>query len=323
VEQTTSGADHDQAKHIKIAIIGAGFSGIGMAIKLQEMGESYSFEPKTDWKKNFAGGSEILGYLQSVAKKYDVDKSFRFSHELTEATWDDAGKRWRLETAGGTYTANVLISAMGYLSEPNVPEIAGLESFEGVSFHTANWDTSLDITGKNVALIGVGASGVQIVPEIQPHVGKLDIYQRSAPWFMSKHTKENAGFTGWALQNIPGFHWLMREYHRLTAEMVPWQYGRPSRAVMMQRIATSHLKKSVKDNDLREKLQPDYTIGCKRILFSDTYYPALQNPNVELVTDPIATVTSNGIETGDGTHRPADVIFSARIQAWVTRRSRL
>ena len=331
-------------KDVQVAVIGAGFSGIGMGHRMLKAGfkdfliferaselggtwrdnvypgaecdiptdlYSYSFAPRLKWSGAYAPQKEILDYLRTCADQFGLENHFRFDHELQNAKWDDNEKRWVIETSQGTYRANLLVGAMGYLCEPKYPTIPGLEDFVGTTMHSSRWDKNCDLQGKRVAVIGTGASAIQIVPKIQPLVERLDVYQRTPPWIMSKHGHTYGPWESWAHRKIPGYHFFMRHYHRLTAELVAWQLGRPYRAYPMKKIALGHLKKSVKDPELRQKLTPDYTIGCRRILFSDTFYQALEEPNVELICDPIEEIHASGISTADGVERPVDVLVLA------------
>lgn len=330
--------------HFRTAIIGAGLSGIALGINLRKAGEddfvifdkadgvggtwrantypgvecdihsplySYSFAPKKNWSKNFGTQPELLAYTEDCCKRFGLEPHLRLEHELIAASWNASNNLWEIETSKGAYTANILVSAMGYLSYPNRPNIPGLADFSGPSFHTAEWDHDVDLKGKRVAIIGVGATSVQVIPEIQPIVGHLDVYQRSPAWFMPKHAHEMKGFSAWAQQSLPGYHALQRAYHFWAAEMVPYQMARPSRTKFMKDIAQKFLDKSVKDPELRAKLQPGYTIGCKRILFSDTFYESIQKPNVSLVTDGIKKIEENGVLCSDGKKREADVLVLA------------
>lgn len=329
---------------IGAVIIGAGLSGIGMGIKLVQSGQSdfvilekadgpggtwrkntypgvecdihaqlysYSFAPKLDWKKNYGTQPELLSYLEACIETFDLAPRIRYGTGVTSARWNPERSVWELETSGGPIVARALVSATGYLSEPKIPDLPGLADFSGPSFHTSDWDHSVDLAGKRVAIIGVGASAVQVVPEIQPGVAQLDIYQRSPAWFMPKHDHAVTGFKAWAQRSMPGYSAFLRLYHYWTAELVPFQLSTPARAYFMQRIVRSYLRKNVSSPELRSKLEPEFTVGCKRILFSDTYYDAVAKPNVDLVTDGIAAIEPDGLVTEDGRKRPADVLVLA------------
>ena len=330
--------------HVGTAIVGAGLSGIGIAIKLKQQGQndlaifdkeegvggtwrvntypgvecdiypqlySYSFAPKKDWSKNYGTQPELVEYIEHCVDRFDLRQNLRLGHELRSARWNSERNLWEMETSQGLYTANVLISAMGYLSNPNIPAIKGLDSFAGPKFHTADWDHDIDLADKRVAIIGVGASSIQIVPEVQPLVARLDIYQRSPAWFMEKHSHKIAGFGAWARRNVPGYHSLLRAYQFCSAELVPFQLARPYRAKFMKDIAQKYLDKKIKDPELHKKLQPDYAIGCKRMLFSDTFYDVVQEPNVDLITEGIERIEADAIVTENGERREIDVLVLA------------
>jgi cation diffusion facilitator CzcD-associated flavoprotein CzcO len=328
----------------EVAIIGSGFSGLGLGMRLSMAGMrnfiiferakqlggtwrdnfypgarcdiqtdlySYSFAPNLKWSGLFASQQEILDYLIQCAEHFNLAPHLRFDHQVESAIWDSNRQRWVIDTKQGRYLAKVLVGAMGYLCEPKYPEIAGLESFSGQAMHTARWDKSCELAGKRVAVIGTGASAIQVIPAIQPQVAKLDVYQRTPPWIMSKHDRMYGNWESWAFRHIPGFHFLKRHYHRLTAELVPWQLGKPYRTYPMKVIARSHLYKSVTDPELRKRLEPDYAIGCRRMLFSDTYYQSIQQPNAELVDIGIDHIEPDGIVTADGKLRKTDVLVMA------------
>jgi cation diffusion facilitator CzcD-associated flavoprotein CzcO len=329
---------------VGVAVVGTGFSGLCVAIKLLEDGNSdfvvferagrvggtwrdntypgaecdiranlysYSFAPNPDWSKAYGTREELDHYLSDCAERFGVTPHIRFDHAVESAAWNADTQRWEIHTSQGMFTAKVLVSGMGYLSEPRIPDIAGLDDFDGPVFHTASWDHDVELTGKRVAVIGTGASSVQVVPAIQPDVEHLDVYQRSPAWIMAKHDTPNTGIRGWFLRRFPGGQRANRLYNRWALELLICQLARPRAMVVIERMAAKHLKKSVPDQGLRAKLTPDYTMGCKRMLFSNGYYPALQEDNVDLVCDPIDRLTSDGVVTADGVHHPVDVIALA------------
>jgi cation diffusion facilitator CzcD-associated flavoprotein CzcO len=301
--------------HFEVAVIGTGFAGLGMAIRLEqeevsdyvvferaaEVGGtwrenhypgcccdvpshvySYSFELNPDWERGFAPQAEILEYLKHCAQKYGVRPHIRFNHEVTEAAWDESERVWRIQTTGGTHTARVLVNGGGALSEPKAPDIQGIDSFQGTSFHSARWNHEHDLTGERVAVIGTGASSIQFVPAIQPDVAQL---------------------------RIPFVPPLVRSVLYWMLESRVWGFRHPRLMRVADRIARWHLKRQVSDPALRQKLLPDYVMGCKRVLISDNYYPSLNQPNVEVVTDPIAEVREHSIVTQDGTEHAVDTII--------------
>jgi cation diffusion facilitator CzcD-associated flavoprotein CzcO len=333
--------DERNSEQVGVAIIGAGFAGLGMAIRLEQAGVhdyvvferadevggtwrenhypgcccdvpshvySYSFELNPKWTRGFAPQWEILAYLKVCAAKYGVRPHIRFGHAVSEAAWDDSARHWRVETSGGTFTADVLVNASGALSEPKDPDIPGLESFTGKSFHSATWDHDHDLTGERVAVIGTGASAIQFVPAIQPQVGRLHLFQRTPPWVIPRFDHQITRVEH-ALLRIPFAPALVRAVLYWLLETRVVGFRRPWMMKLADRAGRWQLKRQVPDPELREKLLPDYTMGCKRILISDNYYPSLTHPNVELVTDGIAEVRERSIVTSDGTEREVDTII--------------
>ncbi len=340
-----SGNGTGPATHARVGILGAGFSGIGMAARLladgmddffvieraDEVGGtwrdntypgcqcdipsalySFSFAPNPDWSRVYPLQSEIRDYLRRVAEERGVIPYIRFGHEGHGAEWDEDAKRWRLQTSKGELTADVLVTAMGGLSEPAPPEIPGLDRFGGTMFHSAEWDHNHDITGERVAVIGTGASAIQIVPEIQPRVGTLTLFQRTPSWVMPDLDRPVTGLERWLFRNVPATQRAMRWLiYGLQETTVLGTIVDRRLSTVFEQIARRHLRSQVRDRELRRKLTPDYVLGCKRITMSNTYYPALCAPNAEVVADPIAEVTETGIRTADGTERELDTIVLA------------
>jgi cation diffusion facilitator CzcD-associated flavoprotein CzcO len=331
--------------HARVGIIGAGFSGIGMGARLRREGVddffileragelggtwrdntypgcqcdipshlySYSFAPNPEWTRMFALQPEIQDYLLRVADQEGVVPHVRFSHEAHGAAWDDEAKRWRIQTSQGEYSSEVLCVAMGGLSEPAYPVIPGLDDFGGTIFHSAQWDHDHDLTGERVALIGTGASGVQIVPEIQPRVGQLHLFQRTPVWVMPNADRPMTEFERNLFRRFPAAQRGLRALIYLLQEGTVMGTVFHRRLLeLLQRIAERHLERQVPDPELRAKLTPAYTLGCKRITQSDTYFPALTQRNAEVVTEPITRVTKTGIRTADGKLRKLDTIILA------------
>ncbi|PRH79447.1 4-hydroxyacetophenone monooxygenase [Streptomyces solincola] len=329
-------------RHLRVAVIGSGFSGLGMAIRLLQKGiddflvferadevggtwrdntypgcacdvmshlYSFSFARNPGWKSTFGKQPELHAYLKDCADRFGVRPHIRFGHELLSAAWDETTRHWVVETSQGTYTAQVLVTGTGYLSEPAVPAIEGLADFEGAVFHSSRWDHSQDLSGRKVAVIGTGASAIQFVPAIQPVVGHLDLYQRTPPWIGPKNDKPTSALQSALLHKVPGYQRFRRNFNMWGREILAFVMARPQVAGKMQKMASDHLAKSVADPELRERLTPDYVMACKRLLFSNTYYPAIQQPNVELVTDAIARVGPKSVTTADGTEREVDTII--------------
>ncbi len=327
---------------MRLAIVGAGFSGIGMAIRLRQQGiddfvileragdlggtwrdnsypgcacdvqstlYSFSFAPNPHWSRTFSPQGEIWEYLRRCARNFDIDRHFVFGEEVSAATWDDASQQWKLTSTSGEWRASGMILANGPLSEPVTPTLDGLDRFAGHGFHSARWDHAYPLHGKRVAVIGTGASAIQFVPKIQPAVERLHVFQRTPPWIMPRRDRAIPGWRRALYRRAPAAQRAERAalYALREAMFLPFRHPGASRIV--ESIARRHLAAQVHDRALRERLTPDYRIGCKRILLSDDYYPAIAMPNVTLVTDRIAAVSAGGIVTADGRERPVDAII--------------
>jgi cation diffusion facilitator CzcD-associated flavoprotein CzcO len=329
--------------HVRVAIVGAGFSGLGMAIRLRQDGiddfvvleragevggtwrdntypgcqcdipsalYSFSFAPNPDWSRFYPLQAEIRQYLRRCAERFGVMPHIRFGREVLGADWDEDSSCWRLQTSGGPLSADVLVGGMGGLSQPSVPEIPGLERFQGTVFHSADWNHDHDLTGERVAVIGTGASAVQFVPRIQPLAGRLHVFQRTPSWVMPDPDRPVTSAERFLFSRVPMTQRLLRTLIYLLQEATVLGTIVDRRLSKgLELIARRHLRNQIADPELRAKLTPSYTIGCKRITLSDSYYPALMKPNVELVTDPIAAVTERGIRTADGSERELDTII--------------
>ena len=279
---------------------------------------SYSFELNPSWSRSFSPQPEIQAYLRSVAAKYDVADKHLFDTEVTEARWDAAAKRWLVDTTNGAFSADVLVGAVGALAEPNLPDIKGIENFRGEIFHSARWNHDVALAGKRVALIGTGASAIQVGPAIagapagENAVGHLDVYQRTAPWVMPRHDRAYPKIESLAYKHVPGLQRLAREaiYWGRETYMVGFGY-KPEILQVAQKVAQRNIAKGIADPALRAKVTPDWQIGCKRILISNTWYPMLAQDNVDVVTDGIAEIRENAIVSTDGTVREVDAIVVA------------
>jgi len=331
--------------HVEHLIVGAGFAGLCAAIKLQEDGErnfvviergpdvggtwrdntypgaacdvpsqlySFSFARNPDWSSSYSPQAEIQAYLKKVAGRSGTLDRFVFDTTVEDAVWDDAAQRWTVTTSGGTWSARTLIAGAGGLSEPKMPEIEGLETFQGEVFHSAQWNHDVDLAGKRVAIIGTGASSIQIVPAVQKAVGHLDVYQRTAPWVIPRNDRTYGDLEKKALRWVPGLQRAYRAGVYASKEVtVPSFTLWPKISKPAQTAAIKNMKKAIKDPALREKVTPHFTFGCKRVLISNDYYPALAADNVDVVTDPIAKVTGSSIVTADGAEREIDVLIVA------------
>ncbi|MEM1055253.1 MAG: NAD(P)/FAD-dependent oxidoreductase [Bacteroidota bacterium] len=331
--------------HHSIAIVGTGFAGIGAAIRLLQEGETdlvlfekaetvggvwqantypgaacdvqshlyaFSFAPNPDWSRKYSRQAEIRTYLEDVAERFGVLPHVRFGHTVGDCVWDEAAALWHIETDQGEHTADVLIAAPGALEEPRLPDIPGLGEFTGTVMHTARWDHSVDLNGARVAVVGTGASAIQVIPAIQPLVGELTVFQRTPPWVIARGDGAFDETTRRRFRQRPVVQRALRRalfaYHETL--------GLAFRHTWANRIAESvkarlHLRRQVTDPDLRARLTPDYRIGCKRILLSDDYYPALQQPNVNLVDGALAEVRGSTLIGADGSEHEADVIVLA------------
>jgi cation diffusion facilitator CzcD-associated flavoprotein CzcO len=232
----------------------------------------------------------------------------RFETELEAAEWDEEEQLWRIETSQEAMTADVLIAAQGPLSDPALPEIPGIDTFAGTAFHSTEWDHDHDLTGERVAVVGTGASAIQFVPEIQPRVGTLHVFQRTAPWVVPHRNRPMTCVERALYRLFPPAQLAMRAGIYWARESFVLQFRRRAVGRLLERISLKHLESQVKDPELREKLTPRYRMGCKRILPTDEWYPALVQPNVEVVTDAITEVCPHSIVTADGSEREVDTI---------------
>ena len=330
-------------QHARVAIIGSGFAGIGMAIHLKREGihdfvileraddiggtwrdntypgcacdvpshlYSFSFAPNHDWTHSFSPQREIWDYLRDCVRTNGLEGHLRLRHEALGAAWDDDRACWRIETSAGSLSADILVSGTGALSEPSIPDLPGLERFEGTMFHSAHWNHDHDLGGERVAVVGTGASSVQFIPEIQPRVGHLTVFQRTPAWVVPRFGRTFSPLERRLHRLLPITQRLARAWIYWSREALVLPFTRrPKMMRVIQRVARAHLRRQIPDPDLQAKLMPDYTIGCKRILLSDDYYPALTRPNVELVTDRILEVRRRSIVTADGREHPADTII--------------
>jgi cation diffusion facilitator CzcD-associated flavoprotein CzcO len=327
---------------VRIAIIGSGFGGLGTAIRLKQRGMddfvvleragdvggtwrdntypgcacdvqshlySFSFAPNPAWSRSFSPQPEIQAYLQRCAREYGILPHVRFHHEVREAAWDEGARRWRIQTSSGPLTAQVLVMATGALSDPVIPDLPGLDGFQSRAFHSAQWDHAYDLRGKRVAVIGTGASAIQFVPEIQPMVERLHVFQRTPPWILPRHQHDFTPRQQRWFRRFPAAQRAARGTIYLAREAMVLGFRNPRAMRVVQRVALRHLRQAIPAPALRQKLTPDWTLGCKRVLLSNDYLPALAQPNVEVVTDGIAEVRAHSIVTVDGTERPVDAIL--------------
>jgi cation diffusion facilitator CzcD-associated flavoprotein CzcO len=281
----------------------------GCACDVQSHLYSFSFALNPGWTRAFSLQPEIQSYLRDCADRFGIRPHLRLGHTVQDARWDDGLQRWHIQTSQGTYTADVFILATGGLSEPAIPNLPGLERFEGKVMHSARWDHGYDLTGRRVAVIGTGASAIQFVPHIQPKVGKLVLFQRTPPWIIPSRDKPISAWLRWVYWRVPGAQRLARWLLYARRELLVLWFLYPWLNKLPQRIALWHLKRSVPDPVLRAKLTPSYTLGCKRVLVSNTYLVSLTRPNVELVTEPIREVRERSIFTAGGAEHPVDALI--------------
>jgi cation diffusion facilitator CzcD-associated flavoprotein CzcO len=273
---------------------------------------SFSFAPNPNWSHHYSGQPEILDYLRACCERFGVAPHIRWSEEMRRARWNEEERRWHLETTSGQMTADLLMLGNGPLSEPAVPSIPGLERFEGTVFHSSRWDHAHDLTGERVAVIGTGASAIQIVPQIQPRVAHLTLFQRTPPWILPRLDAPISGWKKLLFRLLPVTRWLTRG--KIYAERELMVLGFVRRPALMrdaERLAVKHMKSQVADPELRAKLIPKYALGCKRVLLSDDFYPALTQPNAELVTERISEVSEHSIVTSYGVEREVDTLILA------------
>ena len=313
----------EESTHVRIAVVGTGFAGLGMAIRLKQDGiddfvvleraqdvggtwrdntypgcacdvpshlYSFSFAPNPDWTRTFSSQPEIWGYLRGCAERFGVTPHIRYGHELLHATWDGEAQRWSVETSRGALTADVLVLGTGPLSEPAIPDVPGLDSFRGTTFHSARWDHDHDLSGERVAVIGTGASAIQFVPQIQPQVARLHLFQRTPAWVVPRPDRPVKPWARRLFRRLPVAQALVRAFIYWLRELSVLFFKHPKLMGMNEGLGRRHLERSVTDPELRARLTPSYRMGCKRILISDDYYPAVSQPNVEVVTEHISEV---------------------------------
>ncbi|AZM61762.1 MULTISPECIES: flavin-containing monooxygenase [unclassified Streptomyces] len=333
-------AEHEH-EHVRVAVVGSGFGGLGAAVRLRREGitdfvvleragsvggtwrdnsypgcacdvpshlYSFSFAPNPEWPRSFSGQEHIRAYLEHVTDLFGLRPHIRFDSEVKRMAWDAERLRWDIETSSGNLSADVVVSATGALSEPRLPDVPGLDTFPGKVFHSARWDHDYDLRGKRVAMIGTGASAIQIVPSIQPLVSRLTLFQRTPAWVLPRADRRISAAERALHRTLPfttklrrGLLWGIREleiqaFTKHTGELR-----------LVGQLAKRTMARAVKDPALRAKLTPDYRIGCKRILLSSTYYPALARPNVDVV-GALSEVRGSTVVAADGTEAEVDAI---------------
>ncbi|GAJ79082.1 putative flavin-containing monooxygenase [Nocardia brasiliensis NBRC 14402] len=334
-------------KTLDVAIIGGGFAGIGAAIRLKQKGiddfaifergesiggtwrdntypgaacdipsrlYSYSFAPNPDWSHTYSGSNEILGYIETMVAEFGLAPHLRFGHNVTGIVFDEAAGRWEISVEGraDTVLARTVVLASGPLANAGFPNIRGIESYAGHKIHSARWDHDYDFTGKKVAVVGTGASAVQIIPELVDKAASVKVFQRTPGWVLPRVNRRTNAVTRELYRRVPAAEQLARQ---------AWFYGHESVALgvvwntpltrVVELVGKAQLRRQVKDPWLRRQLTPDFRAGCKRLLMTDDYYPALQRDNCKLITWPIATLSERGIRTAEGIEHQADCIVFA------------
>jgi cation diffusion facilitator CzcD-associated flavoprotein CzcO len=329
-----------------VVIIGAGFAGLGAAIRLAqhdvddvvilERGArvggtwrdnqypgaacdipsllySFSFAPKPDWPAAWSGSADILRYIDDMVERFGLAPKLRFNAEVTSARFDDKAGRWLVEVADGSrYSARAVVSASGPLANPGLPDIPGRDEFTGITMHSARWDHTVDLAGKRVAVIGTGASSVQIVPEIVEQAASVKVFQRTPGWVLPRPNLPQPGWLSTVYSRVPPAQALSRQAmffgHEAMALALVW--NTPATTVI-ERVAKLNLRRQVKEPWLRRQLTPDFRPGCKRMLMTSDFYPALQRENCSLITWPIVKIVPDGIRTAEGIEHHVDVIVFA------------
>lgn len=335
-----------ETKTVDVLIVGAGFAGLGAAIRLKQAGVedivilergsevggtwrdnqypgaacdipsnlySYSFAQNPDWSRGFSGAKEILGYVHHLVARFDLHRLIRFNHNVESLAFDEVRGIWNVKTVHGeTLTARNVVMGQGPLSNASLPKMAGIETFAGKKIHSARWDHSYDFAGKRVAVIGTGASAIQIVPELVKTAAKVKVFQRTPGWVMPRPDYASPAWSKKLFGRLPitqtAFRELLYWVHESMAVGVVWTTPVTR---LFERLASAYLRSQVKDTWLRRQLTPDYRLGCKRILVSNDWYSALQAPNCELVTWPIANLAPKGIRTVEGIEHQVDCIVFA------------
>lgn len=329
-----------------VVIVGAGFGGIAAAIELRRHGfrnvtilerapeiggtwhyntypgaacdvpshlYSFSYAQRRDWSRLCSPQAEILSYLQGVARDHGVAEQVVTGVEVTGCEWSDAQRRWRVSSGDGrSWDADALILATGQLNHPAMPAIAGRESFAGRSFHSARWDHDYDLRGKRVGVIGTGASAVQFVPEVAEQAERLVVFQRTGNWFLPRRNRSYPGLVRALLRIVPGLQAYRRLFIFAYAESLTLMIRHPRTVGLIGRLwSTLFMRSQLRDREVRRRAWPHYTFGCKRVLFSSGFLPALQRPNVELVTEEIESIRPDGVRLRDGREEQLDCLIYA------------
>jgi cation diffusion facilitator CzcD-associated flavoprotein CzcO len=327
----------------KVIIVGAGFGGMAAAVALRdhdvalleaapELGGtwfqntypgaacdvpshlySFSFAQRKDWTRLCSPQEEILDYMRGVARDQGIAERVVGNARVTACAYDETRHVWTVTCEDGSKReADAVVIATGQLHQPAYPRLAGRDAFAGHQFHSAEWDHGYDLTGKSVAVVGTGASAVQFAPEIAPQVGRLHVFQRSGNWFLPRRNRPYPAWFRWLVRTIPGLQAFRRRFIFNYGESLTAMIRHPRTLGLIGRARSAALMRwQLRDPEVRRKAWPDYTFGCKRVLFSSYWLPMLQRPNVELITEAVTGLTADGVMTEDGTHRRVDCIIWA------------
>jgi cation diffusion facilitator CzcD-associated flavoprotein CzcO len=332
------------AQHVHVAILGAGFAGIGAAIRLRQSGirdfvvferadqvggvwrdneypgcacdveaplYSFSFAPNPHWTRLFAPQREIFAYLRRCVDEFGIRSHLRFGHDIASVRWDDASRRWSIASSRGQYTADVIIAGTGALSEPIIPALPGRDRFRGKAFHSAHWDHDHSLAGRRVAVVGTGASAIQIVPCIQPQVAELLLFQRTPAWVVPRFDREFGPLERRLFATVPISQKLLRASLYLRHECMLVGFRNPAIMKLIETRVLRYLEDIVDDPELRRRLTPDFRLGCKRVLVSSDYLPALTRPNVEVVASAVRELVPEGLVDAEGrTHEVDTIVFA-------------
>lgn len=341
----------NETQHVDVLIVGAGFAGICMAIKLKQQGKrsfvvleraervggtwrdnsypgaacdvpsfvySYSFDQNPEWSRMFSPQEEILNYIENCVNKHGLQNSIKLKSSVNKAVFNEADGLWDVYTQQGDhYQAKALMGATGPLNKAQFPDLPGMDSFKGPKFHTSHWDHSFDYKGNTVAVVGTGASAIQVVPGIAADVKKLYLFQRTPAWVTPRPDRDVKEWEQKLFKALPFTQTIARTLVYWQLEIRALAFTRyPGILEQVGKLVLRHMYKSINDPELRKKLTPNYTMGCKRVLVSNDYYPALARPNVEVLTGGLRAVTETGVVNADGTEHDVDaIIFATGFQA--------
>ncbi|WP_406741402.1 flavin-containing monooxygenase [Acinetobacter shaoyimingii] len=323
-------------------VVGAGISGIAAAVKLNEIHYdnyiviekanevggtwrdntypgcgcdvpsalySFSFSPSSKWSHLFARQPEILDYLKDVAQKFDLYKKIQFDTSMDEAVWNDKENLWELETSKGHMRAKTVIFTTGPITEPQMPKVKGIESFKGEMFHSARWNHDYDLRGKRIAVIGTGASAIQFIPQIQRLAKELYVFQRTAPWVLPKPDMDLGNSLQSFIERFPKIQQTWRGAVSQSLNLINLGLRNPSFLEPVNFLGKKLLNLQIKDEQLRKDVTPNFSIGCKRLLFANNYYPALQAENTHLIPHGLVEIDGNTVISANGDRHEVDVII--------------